>query len=84
MRSGIVRRVGRRISIANKLAMIAAGYGRTVGGGIMAGAVNKVLFPDHIQQTSASKVEDPLRSSFGGTGTKIIERFLRREKAVWS
>ena len=73
--------MGRRISIANKLAMIAAGYGRAVGGGIMAGAVNKLLFPDHIQQTSPGKVEDPLRSSFGGTGTKIIERFFAEGKS---
>jgi hypothetical protein len=58
--------------------LIAPGYGRAVGGGIVAGAVNELLIPDHIQQTSPGQVVDPLRSSFGGTGTKLIERLLRR------
>ena len=51
--------MGRRISIANKLAMIAAGYGRTVGGGIMAGAVNKLRLPDHIQRPHLARLKIP-------------------------
>jgi hypothetical protein len=72
--------VGRRISIANKLAMIAAGYGRTVGGGIMAGAVNKLRLPDHIQQTSPGKVEDPLAQASAGLAPKSSSGYCGGKK----
>ena len=42
--------------VANKLALIVAGYGLSVCGGIAAVAVNESLIPDDIQQTSGGMV----------------------------
>jgi hypothetical protein len=42
--------------VATKLALIAAGYGLALGGGIAAVAVNELLIPNDIQQTSGGMV----------------------------
>ena len=42
--------------VAQKLALIAAGYGLSVGGGIAAVAVNELLIPDDIKQSSGGMV----------------------------
>jgi len=42
--------------VAKKLALIAVGYGLSVGGGIAAVAVNELRIPDDIKQTSGGMV----------------------------
>jgi len=42
--------------VAKKLALIAAGYGLSLGGGIAAVAVNELLIPENIKQTSGGMV----------------------------
>ena len=42
--------------VAKKLALIAAGYGLAIGGGVAAVAVNEFLIPDDVQQTSGGMV----------------------------
>ncbi|MBI5260451.1 MAG: hypothetical protein HY852_01375 [Bradyrhizobium sp.] len=42
--------------VAKKLALIAAGYGLSVGGGIVAVAVNELLIPDDIKQSSGGMI----------------------------
>lgn len=42
--------------VAKKLALIAAGYGLSVGGGIAAVAVNELLIPDDIKESSGGMV----------------------------
>jgi hypothetical protein len=42
--------------VAKKLALIAAGYGLSVGGGIAAVAVNELLIPDDIKHSSGGMV----------------------------
>ncbi len=44
------------MTVAKKLALIAAGYGLAAGGGIAAVAVNELLIPDDIQQSSGGMV----------------------------
>jgi hypothetical protein len=47
---------GGRMRVANRLALIAAGYGLAIGGGIAAVAVNEFLIEDAIQQSSGGMV----------------------------
>jgi hypothetical protein len=44
------------MKVAKKLALIAAGYGLSVGGGIAAVAINHLLIPDEIKQSSGGMV----------------------------
>ncbi len=48
--------MGGRMKLAKKLALIAVGYGLSVVGGIAAVAVNELLIPDDIQQSSGGMV----------------------------
>jgi hypothetical protein len=45
-----------RMRVRKKLALIAAGYGFAVVGGIAAGAVNELFIPEDIQETSGGMV----------------------------
>ena len=51
-----VRDAGRGMRIAKQLALIAAGYGLSVGGAIAAVAVNERLIPDAVKQSSGGMV----------------------------
>ena len=47
---------GKRVSVGKKLVLIAVGYALSVAGGIAAVAVNELLIPDDIRETSGGMV----------------------------
>jgi len=69
------RRRGRRMSATKRLALIAIGYAFCVAGGLAADAVNELLMPADIAQTSPGMV------AFGDTDPVRADRRVPRPRA---